>query len=289
MLRARNVSDKTLRNYTANLRYLLDYWERSGGPVRVGEVTRADCERFMADCFSRGLKALTVSLYYNPIRLFFVWCVEEDEIPANPMQHVKRPIVPDDESAPPVLTEDQRRKLYASCNGKTFDDRRDLAMLRLMLDTGIRHAEVWQLTLADIDLSEQLATIHRKERRLGRVPFGNKTAAALDRYIRARDAHRSASSPALWLGLRGALSYSAIYQIVTRRAERAGLGRIWPHVMRHTFSSQWLDLGGQEGDLIELAGWSPTGARKMLYRYGRGARQRRARDAHKRLAPGDQD
>lgn len=290
MLRARNVAGKTLRNYTANLRYCLDYWERPDvdGPARVGEVTRAHCEGFFADCLARHLKPLTVALYHNPIKLFFDWCVEEEEIGVSPMALVKRPIIPDDNAAPPVLTLDEVRALFRTCAGKSFEDRRDLALLRLMLDTGLRHMEVHQLQVADVDLGEQMVTAHRKERRLQKLPFGNKTAAALDRYLRARDAHRHAASPALWVGLRGPVAYSAIYQIVTRRSEQAGLGHIWPHVMRHTFSSQWLDMEGQEGDLIELNGWSPTGARKMLYRYGRGARQRRARDAHKRLAPGDQ-
>jgi len=252
-------------------------------------VTRADCEAFFADGLARGLKALTVALYLNPIKLFFAWCVEEEEIGASPMALVKRPIVPDMDSAPPVLTGDEVRALLRTCAGKSFEDRRDLAILRLMLDTGIRHKEVHELRVVDVDLNEQLVTLQqRKERRLQALPFGAKTAAALDRYLRARDAHAHRDSPALWLGLRGALAYSAIYQIVTRRGEQAGLGHIWPHVFRHTFSSAWLDREGQEGDLIELNGWSPTGARKMIYRYGRGARQRRARDAHKRLAPGDQ-
>jgi hypothetical protein len=43
---------------------------------------------------------------------------------------------------------------------------------------------------------------------------------------------------------------------------------------RHTFSHNWLDNGGAEGDLMELNGWSSP---QMLARYGRSARSARAR------------
>lgn len=288
-LRARNVAAKTLTGYTSNLRYVLDYWDaREGGPVRVGDVTRVDCEAYLAACLERGLKPSTVLIYHEALNVFFRWCVDEAEIALSPMARIRAPIVPDDAAPPPVLSPEDVRRLLRACGGATFRDRRDHALLRLMLDTGMRHKEVINIRLEDVDLNEQLVTVTRKGRKVQRLPFGVKTAAALDRYLRARDAHPRSESALLWVARDGPLSYAGLYDIIKKRAEQAGLPHIWPHVLRHTFSSAWLEMGGQEGDLIELNGWSPTGARPMLYRYGRGARQRRARDAHKRLAPGDQ-
>src|SRR5437899_9789642 len=118
----------------------------------------------------------------------------------------------------------------------------------------------------------------------GRCPFGKQTALALDRYLRARDQHPRADSPALWLGLKGPMTGSGVYQTVDERSRQAGIEHLHPHRFRHTFAHQWLAEGGQEGDLMRLAGWQ---SRSMLQKYGASAADERAREAHKKLGLGD--
>lgn len=185
-----------------------------------------------------------------------------------------------------TLTDVQVEKLLKVCEGRDFDARRDMAILRVLLDTGLRRSELAGLRVKDLDLDAR--TIHVEKKAKGSRPrtvaIGRKATSVLDQYIRIRARHRHASREALWLGRTGPLSHDGVHVMLLRRAKQAGLTGVHAHLFRHLFASDWLRAGGQEGDLLQLAGWR---SRVMLNRYGAAAAAERAREAHERFSPGD--
>lgn len=270
-LRARRRSHQTIITYRKAIDQLAKYLEAHGQSLHDAEIDGKVIEEFMGDA-DQALAPATLAQRYRSLQQFFKFIAIENEV-TSPMAGLAPPTFKPE--PPTVLTPEELQAIFTTCTGMDFDSRRDLAILSLFADTGIRRAEMTNIQIDDLDLREQAVVVTGKTGTRG-VPFGSETATRLDRYIRARRRHQHAALPWLWIGRKGRFTHFGIEGVVESRGRQAGLD-VNPHLFRHTFAHLWLDGGGNEGDLQKIMGWS-SGA--MVQRYGASAASARARRAY---------
>lgn len=280
-LRFANKSEKTIDVYTSAARKFAGYVREHGvddwtqvTPEHIRDFTIA-----VLDTRSAGYG----NHLFRSLQQYLRWWADEHEAP-NPMAGLKPPAVPEQEV--PVLRAEQLKALLKSCAGREFVQRRDLAVIYLFLDSGLRRTELANLTVEDVDLDHREVTVLGKGRRHRAVSFGRRTAWSLDRYLSERARHKQAEMPALWLGEKGKgpMTPSGIYQMIERRGRAVGIEGLHPHQIRHTWAHllKRADVSGEE--LMKLAGWRSP---QMLARYAASTASERARDTGRRVAPGD--
>lgn len=278
-------ADRTVVLYLSELDRFAKWLDQNGRPKTnpgdLAAVVRSDVEAYLTDMRSAGRSASTIRSRWISLRNFYGWAAEEEEIGENPMLRVK---VAKAEAPPPdVLTEAELTALLKACEGTSFYDRRDLALIRLLASTGLRASEIIDLAATDVDLSHRVLVVRRGKgdrSRMGR--FDPATAQAVDRYRRARARHRLAGLPNFWIGHRGPLTRKGLGPILDKRAKLAGIDHVHPHQLRHTWADRWLAAGGSEGDLQRLGGWESA---EVMRRYGSARATDRALAAYDTIKP----
>lgn len=279
-LKADRKSPLTVRKYLTGVRLYLEWCAETGRPA---EITKAAVVEWVAHLVDLGRADTTVAAAQQAVRLFSAWLAAEGERDDDPLRDLKKPKL--DERTVHPFTEEELKRLIAACSGRSFLDRRDEAMVRVLCETGVRAHELLKMTVEDVDARRGAVVMKGKGGKERLVPVGPATSRSLDRYMRARRSHPLSERPELWLGARGRpLGYAGLRYTLRDRAEAAGLTGFHPHRLRHTFADRWLDAGGSEGGLMQVAGWSDPA---MLRRYSRARAAARAVEESRRLGLGE--
>lgn len=283
-LAAAGRSAKTISAYHQALLSLERHLTAGGGPGHLVAVTKADVVSWLNALRATHAKDSIVS-YFTSARRFYNWAAAEEIIAASPMAKV---IPPEPSGKPvPIPPADLIRQLLKTCEGKGIWELRDAAIIRLFCETGApRLSEVALLPLEQLDMRADYVTVLGKGGKWRGFPMSAKTARAVSRYLRARDAHkRAAETDRVFLAPKGALTPSGVEKMVKRRCRQAGVPPVHPHQFRHFATHVAKEAGMADGDIMTLNGWSTT---RMLARYGAAAAEQRASASSRRLALGNQ-
>jgi integrase/recombinase XerC len=190
-LRTEDESERSVKSYTEAVRLFTDFLAQRGHPLTVEAITRDDVRAFVADQLERWRPLTALNRYRGPPG---VLQVGDGRGRAGRQPDGRHEPAPHPGRAAPVLTDEELRRLLKSCEGRDFTDRRDAAILRLFLDTGVRVAEAAGIMLpGDGDLDDQVVVVLGKGRRPRAVPFAARPPLPLTAICACAPATRSAT------------------------------------------------------------------------------------------------
>jgi site-specific recombinase XerD len=154
---------------------------------------------------------------------------------------------------PQPLDQEQVIALLDSCDRSTAVGRRDFAVITVLHRLGLRCGELSGLRLDDVDWQAGVLTIHGKGDRTDRLPLPVDVGSAIVDYL--RDGRPETTARTLFVRAvapHTPLAYSGLSCIVARAAQRAGLGTIHAHRLRHTAASRVLNAGASLEEVSHL-------------------------------------
>jgi site-specific recombinase XerD len=232
------------------------------------EATRAHVEAYVRSLESEGRSASTVARRLSTLAGYFRYAVAEGLLDRSPMQHVRRPRVPDDSPTLGLDREEARGFLAAA----EVAGARDHALACLLLLNGLRVSEACAAAVADLgdERGHRVLRVLRKGGRREDVPLAPRTVQAIQAHLGERDSGRL-----LRANDGGELDRHDATRIIRRLATAAGIRkRVSPHSLRHTAVTLALDAGVSLRDVQDFAGHADP---RTTRRYDRG---RRSLDRH---------
>ena len=291
---ARPAAAKTVERYITDARQ----FDRFVGGEEITALGRDHIEKFVVHQIEVN-SPVTAATKFLSLRQFFKFVAivakEEDIEFTSPMEGMTAPLY--EEPMPEVIPNAVLAALIRDAESgphvrlhvnRSFEDARDAAILRILIDTGVRLSELTAMTLNDAIDMPILRVVGKGKGKgpvIRQVRVGAKTERAVKKYLKLRRGHPQADASALWLGQRGVLTANGIRQALTRRSRRLG-HKVTPHQFRHTFAHGWkMDPNRKDGDLMEIAGWRDV---RSMNRYARSTAAERALEAQRiHGSPGD--
>ena len=249
-----DISIHTIQALVLDIRKFARWFTTANAePWEVQRVTVRDVIDFRDYLHQEKKQAVsTINRNLASIRKYFKWLTQHDYIPANPASSVKefkrQPL------APKGLARAKVRKLLREVELRK--DIRAKAIFSLILYTGARLSDVCFLEMADLTISERSGTVfyrHGKGSKQRVVPLPLQARKAMSQYCQSRP---PIDSQNVFIGERGPLNKRGIQAIFEKYRALTGIKNLHCHVLRHTFSHNFIssaETGGAAGNLVQLA------------------------------------
>lgn len=245
----KGLSSLTCENYARDIKVLLEL----AGSSDLQSLKIAHIRRFVAALHGKGLGGKSIARMLSSWRGFFQFLIHRHGYASNPCIGMKAP--KSAKTLPQALSTDQAAQLV-EIKGDDVLAVRDRAMFELFYSSGLRLAELVNLDLSGLDMSDATVTVTGKGSKTRIVPVGSKAITALRHWLEMRKQIVKPDEKAIFLNQRGTrLTPRAVqYRIKTWALRQGVAGDVHPHTLRHSFATHVLQSSGDLRAVQEMLG-----------------------------------
>ena len=224
-------SNKTLNYYRKTLEKMLIIIDK-----RIEDIKTDDLRNYLTYYKeTNNISKTTIDNVRRIFSSFFSWLEDEDYIIKNPVKRIHR--IKKGRVVKDVLTDENLETLCDNC-----DNIRDLAILELLISTGIRVGELVKLNIDDINFHERECVVFGKGESERVVYFDARCKIHLQQYL----ATRCDDNPALFVRFRkpyDRLGINGVEIRLKKLGEKSNVRNVHPHKFRRTMATTAIDKG----------------------------------------------
>jgi integrase/recombinase XerC len=264
----------TSESYGNDLLQFAAFCEQQFGIVAANEVSQSIVRSWMAYLMDEEYKASSVHRKLSSVHAYFKFLAKTGLSTSNPARGIPKPKLP---GRLPVFVDEKGAKALYSLQSKDnettgnsgpmeFSEKRDLLIVTLLYETGIRRAELLQLTDHDIDFYKGQIKVLGKRNKMRFVPIGKDMMTRIRSYQQLRNNQKfSLTTDNLIVGDSGKkISKTFVYlKVKSYLSQVSTIQRKSPHVLRHTFATHMLNNGADLNVIKEILGHSSLAATQV--------------------------
>lgn len=229
--RIEGCSERTITYYESTIRALLD---RINVPIR--KMTTETLREYLSKYQEKSnCSKVTIDNIRRNLSSFFSWLEEEDYILKSPVRRIHK--IRTKKVVKETISDENLERLRDHCSEK-----RDLAMIDLLISTGMRVGELVNLDIGDLDFEERECIVYGKGDKERKVYFDARTKLHLQSYLE----DRVDNDPALFVSLNKPFQRLQISGVEIRLRElgrQLEMANIHPHKFRRTMATRAIDKG----------------------------------------------
>lgn len=247
----RGNSTYTLEYYKRSLNMFINFCSAEMDVEDLDIMTFKAYQLYISE--HREINKISVRTYARAVKVFYRWLYFENYIDIdinrlNLMKANKEIILP--------LSDNEVKQLLTLYDNSSFLSCRNRSIIMLMLDCGLRLGEVVNLMLSDIDFVNHYLVINGKGSKQRVVPFDSTISEQLVTYFSYRNNVSSASNSVFLTQKNTAITHNTIKMLFARIKKKKSFSRVYPHLLRHTFATNYIYNGGNLEVLRVLMGHS---------------------------------
>lgn len=259
----KRLSQHTVSAYQSDLQEFIDFTHQELVFNNFSEISYLHLRSFIASLIDKGLSATSVNRKISSLKTFFKFLMRNGVIHSNPTDKVIAPKKP--KKLPSFINESETKRLFSEITiSENYDEIRDLLLVDILYQTGIRRAELIALKQQDVDIFNLQIKVLGKRNKERIIPFSLELKRNLEHYIAVKK-DLNLTHPSLLLTkknkpLTTSQVTKCVHQIlgmVTTAKKRS------PHVLRHTFATHLLNNGADINAVKELLGHSSLAATQV--------------------------